>query len=58
MANRGQNLAFVALQSALKLPPEGIGVNRSPYVGGGFGRRLLPDFIIQAALISRPQQCR
>ncbi|HZP66886.1 MAG TPA: molybdopterin cofactor-binding domain-containing protein [Rudaea sp.] len=50
---QGQNLAFFALKQALGLPDDRIVVNRTPYIGGGFGRRLLPDFVVQAALISR-----
>ncbi len=50
---QGQELAFFALKSALGLEDKQIAVNRTPYIGGGFGRRLIPDFIVQAALISR-----
>jgi isoquinoline 1-oxidoreductase beta subunit len=50
---QGQNLAFYALQEALKMAGEQIVVNRTPYIGGGFGRRLLPDFVVQAALVSK-----
>jgi isoquinoline 1-oxidoreductase subunit beta len=41
------------LSAALGMPAERIEVSRSPYIGGGFGRRLVPDFPVQAALISR-----
>jgi len=50
---QGQELAFYALQGVLGLKPEQIAVHRSDYLGGGFGRRLLPDFVVQAALISK-----
>jgi isoquinoline 1-oxidoreductase beta subunit len=50
---QGQELATYALSSALGMPPERIEVRRSPYIGGGFGRRLVPDFPVQAALVSR-----
>jgi isoquinoline 1-oxidoreductase beta subunit len=50
---QGQNLAWYALQGALQLKGEQVEVHRVPYIGGGFGRRLLPDFVVQAALISR-----
>jgi isoquinoline 1-oxidoreductase beta subunit len=50
---QGQELAFFALKQTLGLKDEQIRVNRSPYVGGGFGRRLLPDFVVQAALVSK-----
>ena len=50
---QGQELAFFALKGALGLKDEQIAVHRTPYAGGGFGRRLLPDFVVQAALIAR-----
>jgi isoquinoline 1-oxidoreductase subunit beta len=49
---QGNQLAQVTLASALKLPPEKVAINRT-LLGGGFGRRLLVDFILQAALVSR-----
>jgi len=50
---QGQELAFFALKSVLGLRDDQIRVNRTNYAGGGFGRRLLPDFVVQAALISK-----
>ena len=50
---QGQELTFVALKSMLGMRDDQITVNRTPYIGGGFGRRLLPDFAIQAALVSK-----
>jgi isoquinoline 1-oxidoreductase beta subunit len=53
---QGQELATHALAAALQMPLERISVRRSDYLGGGFGRRLLPDFVVQAALVSRAVQ--
>jgi isoquinoline 1-oxidoreductase beta subunit len=50
---QGQELAFVTLKAVLGFQDDQIQVHRSPYAGGGFGRRLLPDFVLQAALISK-----
>src|SRR5258708_7170044 len=50
---QGQELAFFALKAVLGLRDDQIRVNRSNYAGGGFGRRLLPDFVVQAALVSK-----
>ncbi|MFN0303807.1 MAG: molybdopterin cofactor-binding domain-containing protein [Burkholderiales bacterium] len=50
---QGQELAFFALKQTLGLADDQIIVNRTPYAGGGFGRRLLPDFVVQAALIAK-----
>jgi isoquinoline 1-oxidoreductase beta subunit len=53
---QGQNLAWYALQAALGLEGGQVEVHRTPYAGGGFGRRLLPDFVVQAALLSKAVQ--
>jgi len=50
---QGQELAFHTLKGVLGLRDDQVQVNRTPYIGGGFGRRLLPDFVVQAALISK-----
>lgn len=50
---QGQDQARYTLAAVLQMKPENIRVNRSPFLGGGFGRRLLPDFIVDAALLSR-----
>jgi isoquinoline 1-oxidoreductase beta subunit len=50
---QGQELAKYAVAGALQRDPEDVRVFRSPFLGGGFGRRLLPDFCIDAALLSR-----
>ncbi len=50
---QGQDLARYAVAGVLQVKPEDVRVFRSPFLGGGFGRRLLPDFAIEAALLSR-----
>jgi isoquinoline 1-oxidoreductase subunit beta len=49
---QGMQMTQVVLANVLKLPPEKIVVNRT-YLGGGFGRRLLADFVAQAALCAQ-----
>ena len=49
---QGQELAQLALMQALSLPKERIVITRT-LLGGGFGRRLAPDFVVQAALVSK-----
>ena len=49
---QGPELAKLVLSGMLKLPPENVTINRT-LLGGGFGRRLLVDFVIQAALASK-----
>jgi isoquinoline 1-oxidoreductase beta subunit len=49
---QGPELAKLTLSGMLKMPPEKVSVNRT-LLGGGFGRRLLVDFVVQAALISK-----
>jgi isoquinoline 1-oxidoreductase beta subunit len=50
---QGQELAKLTLAGMLKRDPKTVRIHRSPFLGGGFGRRLLPDFCIDAALISQ-----
>jgi isoquinoline 1-oxidoreductase subunit beta len=50
---QGQEAAHVTLRHLLGLKDEQITINRTAAIGGGFGRRLLPDFVVQAALVSR-----
>jgi isoquinoline 1-oxidoreductase subunit beta len=50
---QGQELAKFAVAAALNVQAQTVNVLRSPFLGGGFGRRLLPDFCIEAALLSR-----
>jgi isoquinoline 1-oxidoreductase subunit beta len=49
---QGMQMTQVVLANVLKLPPEKITINRT-YLGGGFGRRLLADFVAQAALCAQ-----
>ena len=41
-----------AVSEALKVPPEKVKVNVT-LLGGGFGRRAMPDFAVEAALLSK-----
>jgi isoquinoline 1-oxidoreductase subunit beta len=50
---QGHELAHVALKSVLGLKDEQVVVHCASAIGGGFGRRLIPDFVIQAALVSK-----
>jgi isoquinoline 1-oxidoreductase beta subunit len=50
---QGQDLTKFAVAGVLNVNPDDVRVYRSPFLGGGFGRRLLPDFAIDAALLSR-----
>ena len=49
---QGPELAKLALSGMLKLPLEKVSINRT-LLGGGFGRRLLIDFVVQAVLVSK-----
>jgi isoquinoline 1-oxidoreductase beta subunit len=49
---QGPELAKLTLSGMLKLPPDKVSINRT-LLGGGFGRRLLVDFVVQAALVSK-----
>jgi isoquinoline 1-oxidoreductase subunit beta len=49
---QGQELSQLAVSQVLGLPKEKVRINRT-LVGGGFGRRLVPDFMIQAVLASK-----
>jgi isoquinoline 1-oxidoreductase beta subunit len=50
---QGQELTKLAVAGVLQIKPDDVRVFRSPFLGGGFGRRLLPDFVIDAVLLSR-----
>jgi isoquinoline 1-oxidoreductase subunit beta len=49
---QGQELSQLILSQVLGLPKEKIRINRT-LVGGGFGRRLVADFMVQAVLASK-----
>jgi isoquinoline 1-oxidoreductase beta subunit len=49
---QGMQMTEVVLAGVLKVAPEKITIHRT-YLGGGFGRRLLADFVAQAALCSK-----
>jgi isoquinoline 1-oxidoreductase beta subunit len=49
---QGMQMTEVVLASVLQIPPNKITIHRT-YLGGGFGRRLLADFVAQAALCSK-----
>jgi isoquinoline 1-oxidoreductase beta subunit len=49
---QGQEMTQIVLSQELGLPREQVLVNRT-YCGGAFGRRLVADFALQAALVSR-----
>jgi isoquinoline 1-oxidoreductase subunit beta len=49
---QGQELTRLTLAAVFKLPKENVQVSRT-LLGGGFGRRLVADFALQAALISK-----
>ena len=49
---QGPEVAKITLAGMLKLPPDKVTINRT-LLGGGFGRRLLVDFVVQAAVISK-----
>jgi isoquinoline 1-oxidoreductase beta subunit len=50
---QGQDQARYTLAGVFQMKPEQVQVHRSPFLGGGFGRRLLPDFVLDAAFISK-----
>jgi len=49
---QGQELAQLSVAGMLGLPREKVRITRT-LVGGGFGRRLLPDFVVQAVAVSK-----
>jgi isoquinoline 1-oxidoreductase beta subunit len=49
---QGQELTQIRVSEALGIPKQHVSVQRT-YLGGGFGRRLLADFAVQAARIAK-----
>jgi isoquinoline 1-oxidoreductase subunit beta len=49
---QGQELAQLMVAQLLGIPPEKIKINRT-FLGGGFGRRLVADYILQAVAASK-----
>jgi isoquinoline 1-oxidoreductase subunit beta len=52
---QGQEMTQMVLSQVLGLPKEKVRVSRT-FAGGGFGRRLVADFAVQAALVSKAIQ--
>lgn len=49
---QGMQMTQIVVSKVLGVPPDKITIHRT-YLGGGFGRRLLADFVAQAALCAR-----
>ena len=49
---QGQELAQIVACQVLGFPPESVSINRT-FLGGGFGRRLLADFVAQAIVVAK-----
>jgi isoquinoline 1-oxidoreductase beta subunit len=49
---QGQELAQLMVMQTLKLPAEKVHINRT-MLGGGFGRRLIADFVVQAVVAAK-----
>jgi hypothetical protein len=49
---QGQELAQLMVAQLLGMPPDKIKINRT-FLGGGFGRRLVADFVLQAVAASK-----
>lgn len=49
---QGQTMVVVRVAEALGVPEENVTVERT-FLGGGFGRRLIADYAVEAALVSR-----